>query len=96
MKLILLSVFLSTAWLHGQEAPPLERAKVAATQWEYTVIKVTNPEVDNEKEQLEKLGLEGWELVSVVHADGLMAKPNPYIHKLAPHLRYYFKRQKAK
>ena len=97
MKLILLTFFFSSALLCGQETPPLERAKAAAViQWEYKVITISNPESENGAEQLAKLGLEGWELISVAHADGLMARPDPYVRKLSPHLRYYFKRQKAK
>jgi hypothetical protein len=91
-KLLLFHSLLFTAILSAQEAVPPVPAKAAPTQWEYKVASVSK--LVGEKEELAKLGLDGWELVSVVRVSDVSYDGGGGV--ILPHLRYYFKRLKAK
>ena len=90
MKHSLICVFLLAICVHAQDAPQPTKPKAGSTQWEYTIL--TSNHADNEKEELAKLGAQGWELISVIYVDALSGK-EPF-SKRPTHLRYYFKRQK--
>ena len=72
--------------------------KVTSPIWEYKTVAVA--EQDNkEAERIAALGIEGWELVSVVYvptfAFSTASEKGVTTGKLSPQLRYYFKRKKS-
>ena len=87
MKLILLSTFATVAFLFAEETPRPAAPTPSVVQWEYKTLMANN--VEGETERLDKLGAEGWELFSVVATERATTR-------LPTHLRYYFKRVKAK
>ena len=73
-------------------APPVAAADEKVTKWEYRVVRIEDRRPDtaggragrnSAEEQLNKLGAEGWELVSV-RADSQANRSSPI---------FYFKRQ---
>lgn len=91
MKPLLLCLLLLPLSLFGQDA---SQTQVVAIQWEYTVAYGHD---FKEAAKLTKLGAEGWELVSVVYVEKLPSTPdaNGKWTNVAPHFRYYLKRQLA-
>ena len=97
MRNVLLIIAIVAISVQAQDSPVRATAKTSRVLWEY---KVATAYYDHqEDESLAKLSADGWELVSVAYVEALMTgksehpvNTNP--GKLAPHLRYYFKRQK--
>ena len=97
MRNVLLIIAIIAISVQAQDSPVQATAKTSRVLWEY---KVATAYYDHEEdERLAKLFADGWELVSVAYVEALGTgkSEHPVLAsqaKLAPHLRYYFKRLK--